>query len=120
MMPCISRKFIVPKAFDSLSYCLVLIFLLNNLHCSTSTTTLPSVQGSSSNSSQEPTCTAVKDIFTQRGVADKDLPANFPIKGELRLPLATSVFRKVNREVNLLPPSIVCALTSPISITQRR
>ena len=95
MMPCISRKFIVPKAFDSLSYCLVLFFLLNNLHCTTSSTALPSVQGLNT-SSHEPSCTNVKDIISQRGIADKDLPAKFPIKGEKRLTIATSVFCKVN------------------------
>lgn len=84
MLPCISRKFSVhAKAFNSLSYCLVLIFLLNNLQCSTSalSTTVPSVL-SSNISSLEPTCANVKDILTQRGIADKDLPAKFPIKGE--------------------------------------
>lgn len=79
MMPCISKKLNI----DSLSSCLVLMFLLNNLQCSTSalSTTVPSVL-SSNFSSHEPSCSNVKDLFSQRGIADKDLPANFPIKGE--------------------------------------
>lgn len=84
MMPCISRKFSVhAKAFNSLSYYLVLIILLNNLKFSTSTlsTTVTSVL-SSNISSHEPTCSNVKDILSLRGIADKDLPAKFPIKGE--------------------------------------
>lgn len=83
-MPCISRKLcIVAKAFHSLGFYLVLIVLLNNLQCSTSalSTTVPSVL-SSNFSSHEPTCSNVKDLFAQRGIADKDLPAKFPIKGE--------------------------------------
>lgn len=76
MMPCMSQKLCVV----SLNGFLVLIVLLNNLKCSASTT-VPSV-ASSNFSSHEPTCSNVKDILAQRGVADKDLPAKFPIKGE--------------------------------------
>lgn len=81
-MRCISKKFSVD---GSLTSCLVLVFLLNNLQCSTSalSTTVPSVL-SSNFSSHEPSCSNVKDLFSQRGIADKDLPAKFPIKGENR------------------------------------
>lgn len=79
-MPCISARLCVgAKAFRYL----VLIILLNNLQCSTSTlsTTVPSTFGGNF-SSQEPVCSNVREILSQRGIADKDLPAKFPIKGE--------------------------------------
>lgn len=81
-MPCISRKL-----FASLNCYLVLIVLLNNLQFSASSlsSTVPSVQSSNFSSSHEPICSNVKDILTQRGIADKDLPAKFPIKGEQTL-----------------------------------
>lgn len=85
-MPCIS-KFVDSKAFNSFSCYLVLIFLLNNLQCSTSalsTTVAPLVLSSNYTSSHEPVCSNVKDIFVQRGIAEKDLPAKFPVKGERR------------------------------------
>lgn len=80
MMPCISSKL---SALHSLSCYLVLIVLLNNLQCSASalSTTVPSVL-SSNFSSHEPACSNVKDLFSQRGIADKELPAKFPIKGK--------------------------------------
>lgn len=86
MMPCIS-KFVDSKAFNSFSCYLVLIFLLNNLQCSTSalsTTVAPLMLSSNYTSNHEPVCSNVKDIFVQRGIAEKDLPAKFPIKGEKR------------------------------------
>lgn len=84
MVPCISRK-VGGLAVQSLSCYLVLIVLLNNFQCSASVlaTTIASVVSPNvTGSASEPMCSAVKDIFTQRGIADKDLPANFPIKGE--------------------------------------
>jgi hypothetical protein len=86
MMPCISKS-VDSKAFSSLGYYLVLIFLLNNLEFSTSalsTTVLPSVLNSNYTSNHEPVCSNVKDIFAQRGIAEKDLPAKLPVKGENR------------------------------------
>lgn len=86
MMPCISKS-VASKAFHSFSYYLVLIFLLNNLQCSTSalsTTVVPSMLSSNFTSTHEPVCSNVKDIFSQRGITEKDLPAKLPIKGEKR------------------------------------
>lgn len=107
MMPCISRKLCVgAKAFHCLSHYLVLIVLLNNLHCSTSalSTTVPSTFGGNS-SSHEPVCANVKDIMSQRGIADKDLPVKFPIKGELSsLPTKGSSVKR--NEVKLLPKDV--------------
>jgi hypothetical protein len=89
MMPCISRKLSVDlAAFHRLSCYLVLICLLNNFQCSTSalSTTVPSILSTNhSSSGSEPACSNVKDIFSHRGIADKDLPARFPIKGEIRV-----------------------------------
>lgn len=87
MMPCISRKLCVDaKAF----YYLMLIVLLNNLQCSMSalSTTVPSTFGGNS-SSHEPVCSNVKDIMLQRGIAEKDLPAKFPIKGKWQASMPT-------------------------------
>jgi hypothetical protein len=83
-MPCISKSS-DSKAFNSFNYYIVLIFLLNNLQLSTSalsTTIVPPVLSSNFTSNHEPVCSNVKDIFSQRGIAEKDLPAKFPIKGE--------------------------------------
>lgn len=84
MVPCISRK-VGGRAVQSLCCYFVLIVLLNNFQCSASVlaTTIASVVSPNvTGTASEPMCSAVKDIFTQRGIADKDLPANFPIKGE--------------------------------------
>lgn len=84
MLPCISRK-VGGRAVQSLGCYLVLIVLLNNFQCSASvlaTTIASVVSPNATGTASEPMCSAVKDIFTQRGIADKDLPANFPIKGE--------------------------------------
>lgn len=84
MVPCISRKVGGPAVL-SLSCYLVLIVLLNNSQCSASvlaTTIASVVSPNATGTASEPMCSTVKDIFTQRGIADKDLPANFPIKGE--------------------------------------
>lgn len=84
MMPCISSKLHADaKAFHSFSYYLVLIVLLNNLQCSTSalSTTTPSLLNTN-HSSHESACSNVRDILTQRGVADKDIPTKLPMKGE--------------------------------------
>lgn len=83
MVLCISRK-VGGQAVQSLGCYLVLIVLLNNFQCSASVlaTTIASVVSPNATGTSEPLCSAVKDIFMQRGIADKDLPANFPIKGE--------------------------------------
>lgn len=84
MMPCIARKLSADlKSFNNFNWCLVIIFLLNNLHYTTSalSTTIPTLL-STNNSSQEPTCNNVLDIFQKRDIAKKDLPATFPIKGK--------------------------------------
>lgn len=83
MMPCISKS-VDSKAF---SYYLVLIFLSNILQCSASalsTTVVPLTLSSNFTSTHEPVCSNVKDIFSQRGITEKDLPAKLPIKGEKR------------------------------------
>ena len=85
MMPCISKS-VNSKAFSSFNYYLVFIFLLNNLEFATCTlsTTVPSLLSPNYTSNHEPVCSNVKDIFAQRGIAEKDLPAKLPIKGEKR------------------------------------
>lgn len=117
MMPCISKKFSV----NNLSSCLVLVFLLNNLHCSTSalSTTVPSVL-SSNFSSLEPSCSNVKDLFSQRGIADKDLPAKFPIKGEncfkFTIEFDMETYKKLSSELKFTPGGVRVSPKFPLNI----
>lgn len=80
-MKCISSNF---KSLCNL-YCIyfMLMIIINNFHYSTSSlsTTIPTTL-STNYSSHEPTCSNVKDLFTQRGIAEKDIPKS-PMKGEL-------------------------------------
>jgi hypothetical protein len=74
IMKCISNK----KMCNSL----VLLIFLTNLQFSTSSlSTTVSTTLSTNFSSHEPTCLSVKDLFTQRGIAEKDIPKT-PIKGK--------------------------------------